>query len=126
MWSPSPSSPLVKVNFDGVVFKETGNARIGVIIRDSQGLVIKSMTKKVLLPHSVAAVEALAVVNALNFAQKLNLSSIILEGDSEIVIKALKSEDESSSSRGHLTAEAKPFFDFFHYLNLSHICKQGT
>ena len=80
--------------------------------------------KKISLPHSEAAVEAMVAIKALSFAQKLNLSSIILEGDLEIVIKALKSEDESFSSRGHLIAEAKLFFDFFHYFSLSHICRQ--
>lgn len=62
----------------------------------------------------------------LSFAQKLNLSAIILEGDSEIVIKAIRSEDESFSSHGHLIVQAKIFFDFFHYLSLSHICRQGN
>ena len=36
--------------------------------------------KKISLPHFVAAVEALVAIKALSFAQKLNLSSIILEG----------------------------------------------
>ncbi|KAL0006575.1 hypothetical protein SO802_008077, partial [Lithocarpus litseifolius] len=72
------------------------------------------------------AVEALAAIKALSFAQKLNLSSIILEGDSETVTKALKSEDELFSYHGHLIVEAKLFFDFFHYLSLSHICTQGN
>lgn len=34
-WSPPSSSPFVKVNFDGAVFKETGEAGLGVMIRDS-------------------------------------------------------------------------------------------
>ena len=50
LWFHPPSSPLIKVNFDGAIFKETGNARIGVIIRDSQGPVIESVTKKNLPP----------------------------------------------------------------------------
>lgn len=69
--------------------------------------------EKVPLPHSVAAVEALATVRALRFAHDLNLSSVILEDDSEMVIKALRSEDESFSSHGHLIAEAKLFIIHF-------------
>ena len=50
-----------------------------------------SMAKKILLPNSVAIVEAMAAVKALTFAQDIRLSYLILEGDSEIVINALRS-----------------------------------
>ena len=53
------------------------------------------MVEKVGLPTFVAAIEALAAVRALIFAQKIDLSSIILEGYSKIIINKLKSNDAS-------------------------------
>ena len=53
------------------------------------------MVEKVGLPNFVAAIEALAAVRALIFAQKIDLSSIILEGYSKIIINKLKSNDAS-------------------------------
>lgn len=59
-----------------------------------------SMAKKIILPHSVADVEAKAAVTALRFAQELNFSSIILEGDAKVIIKTLCSEDDTTKHAG--------------------------
>ena len=37
---------MVKVNFVGVVFKDLGKVGIGVVARDSQGLVLALMSKR--------------------------------------------------------------------------------
>ena len=84
------------------------------------------MAKNIILPYSVADVEAKAAVRALRFAQELNFSSIILEGDSEVIIKVLCSEDESFASYGHLIAEAKVLTDSFSCVRFSHIRRQGN
>lgn len=122
-WSP-PVSPTIKVNFDDVVFKDLREVGIGVVVRDSQGLVLASMLENILLSQSVTDVEALVAMRAVNFAQDLSLPLVIIEGDSEIIIKALCNEDESFSSYGHLIAEAKlstiSFYSFF----VSHIHRQ--
>ena len=99
-WSP-PEPNFLKVNFDGAVFREENSAGVGVIICDADGQIIASMAEKVPLPNSVAAVKTLY------FAAELGISSIVLEGDSEIVIKALVSEDTSFADHGHLVEEAK-------------------
>ena len=59
-----------------------------MVLRNSQGLVLAFTKEKILLPHSVAD-EYMAAMKFLSFAQDLNLSSIILEGDFEVIIKAL-------------------------------------
>uniref|UniRef100_A0A7N2MCV5 RNase H type-1 domain-containing protein n=1 Tax=Quercus lobata TaxID=97700 RepID=A0A7N2MCV5_QUELO len=51
------------------------------------------MAEQVLLPNLVAAVEAIAAVRAVSFAKEIGLNSIVLEGDSEIIINSLKSEE---------------------------------
>ena len=42
------------------------------------------------LPHTVDAVEALATTRALVFAQEIGVSSVILEGNSPVVINSLE------------------------------------
>lgn len=54
----------------------------------------------------VADVEAMAAVRAIAFARELGLPSIIIEEDFEVIIKALRSEEESFVSSGHLIANA--------------------
>ena len=56
------------------------------MVRDSQGKVLASMSEKILLTHSVADVEAMVVVRAINFALNLSLTSVIIEGGSKIIV----------------------------------------
>ena len=58
---------MVKVNFDGVVFKDLGEVGIRVVVRDSQGLVLASMSEEILLSQSVTDVEAMFALRVVNF-----------------------------------------------------------
>ena len=73
-WSP-PFIPSFKINFDEVVYKETNEAGLGVVVRDSLGLVHASLSEKVLLPPFSDDVEAMATAWAILFVQELGLSS---------------------------------------------------
>ena len=66
------------------------------------------MSEKSILPQSVNEVEVLAAVRALLFAKDIDASSIILEGNSEVIIKALIWDNAS----GHIIDEAKNFIEF--------------
>lgn len=56
------------------------------------------MSNKRVLPPTIAGVEALMAMRALCFAQEIGLSSIIMEGDSKVVINSLKSDEEPFAS----------------------------
>ena len=62
------------------MFRELGEASIGVVIRDYKGMVLASMSERIILPPSVANLEALVVVRALNFAHEIGFPKIILGG----------------------------------------------
>ena len=80
---------ILKINFDGAVFRETDEARLGVVVRDHQGRVMASVSEKIRLPSSLDEVEAMATIRAISFALELHLPSVIVEGDSELIISAL-------------------------------------
>ena len=65
--------------------------------------------KKITLPSSVDNVEAMVALHEgyITFAHEMDLSSIIIEGDSEVVVKTLRSEGESFVTYGHLLASEK-------------------
>ena len=87
-WTPPPDG-CVKINFDGATFNDINKAGLGVVIRDSFGQVLASLSKQIQLPFSSDLVEAMAAVRALSFTAELGFSRFILEGDLELIIKAL-------------------------------------
>ena len=93
-WETPPPMHL-KINFDSAVFREIEEVGLGVVVRDPHGKVLASLAEKIKLPSSSDEVEALAAVRAITLALDLNLPSFIVEGDSEVVISALRKEEES-------------------------------
>ena len=80
-WSPLLEGDI-KVNFDGAQFRDMGKAGLGVVIRDSRGQALASLSEQASLPFSPEIVKAMAAARAIYFAQGLGFTSFILEGDS--------------------------------------------
>ena len=116
----------MKINFDSAVFRETDEAGLGVVVRDHQGRVMASMSEKIKLPSSSYEVEALAAVRAISFALELHLPSVIVEGDSELIILALRSEEESFTSFDHLIFSIKQSLGIFSCISFSHTHRTGN
>ena len=70
------------MNYDGAIFQEQGRASIGVVIRNSAGDVMASLSQQIPMPTMVAQVEAMATRRAVEFAQELGITRAIIEGDS--------------------------------------------
>ena len=91
-----------------------------MVVRDHQGRVMASMSETIKLSSSSNEVEALAAVRAISFALELHLPSVIVEGDSELIISALQSEEESFTSFGHLISSIKQSLGIFFLIFLFH------
>ena len=106
LWQPPPST-CFKINFNGATFVAKNKSSIGVVIRDSQGMVIGFLSQ--LLPQEFQAVEieALVALRALELALELGPAQVVLEGDSKVDMDALADEAISLSSYGLLIANAK-------------------
>ncbi|KAL0010265.1 hypothetical protein SO802_005373 [Lithocarpus litseifolius] len=83
-------------------FLELAKASIGVVIRDSKGQVMVSLAQRIPLPSTVIEVEALAVRRAMELALETGLNKGVLEGDSLILMNALKSNSHSLAQFGHI------------------------
>ncbi|XP_023877813.1 uncharacterized protein LOC111990253 [Quercus suber] len=112
---------MLKVNYDGAVFCETNEAGLGAVIRNSAGRVVASGVERITLPQSVAEVEAAAARRAIVLAKELNLSSITLEGDSEIITRALQDAEQSFATFGNLIDEIRFHADSFLNCNFSYV-----
>ncbi|KAK7836722.1 hypothetical protein CFP56_022238 [Quercus suber] len=63
IWKPPPW-PKLKVNFDGVVFREIQCAGLEAVVRNAEGSVLASMAESFHLPLSVVVVEVIAAKKA--------------------------------------------------------------
>ena len=95
-WKP-PLPGMVKVNFDGAIFSTHSSAGLGMIIRDHARLVLAAPSQKIPLPTSVETVEVMVARRALLFDRELGFERVMVEGDSEVVIKAIKEKSFLSS-----------------------------
>ena len=123
-WSPSTEGEI-KVNFDGAQFSDMGKASLGVVIRNSRGQALASLSEQTSLPFSPDITEALAAARAISFARGLGFTSFTLEGDSTNIIKSLKSEEASLSAFGHILNLAKSMMANGN-IKFSHVGRMGN
>jgi len=103
-WKP-PGSGMYKVNFDGALFEEQSCANLGVVIRDSAGLIIGALNQKIRHSGSMDMVEALAASRAIVFVKEVCLHSVVVEGDSLRAIQAIVVAKPSSTMFGNVIAD---------------------
>ena len=103
-WTP-PLDHWYKLNFDGATFADKDIAGIGIVVRNSDSLIMASLAQQVPLPPSIIEVETLAARRALEFALELGFERIILEGDSESLDKVLKTECSNFTMYRHLVQD---------------------
>ena len=124
-WKP-PERDYYKVNYDGATFKQQGKAGLGVVIRNSNGEVMASMSQLVQLPSTVSQVEAMAARKATKFTLEIGFDKIILEGDSEIIYKDLLNNGSSLALHGHLIQDVKALVSLFSSICFSHVSQTGN
>nr|POE51331.1 putative ribonuclease h protein [Quercus suber] len=125
VWSP-PVRNEWKINFDGAMFCESEEAGVGVVARNSSGVVVAALTEKIRKPPSVEVLELLAARRAALFFVELGLDRVTFEGDSEQVMKALQWGGWDFASGGHLIGDILCIVNSFVSISFSHVCKQGN
>lgn len=124
-WKPTDAHHF-KTNFDGAFFAETGEAGIDVVIRNNTGQVKAALSEKIHAPASVTVLEMLAARRAAAFTREMGIENCILEGDSQIVIKALQDGDMTFSESGHLLQDTLSHLNSIKNWSLSHSLRQGN
>ena len=77
-----PLEPLqYKINFNGALFKAENYAGIGVVIRNSEGQVMVSLSQRIPLTPTAIEVEALAARRAMELALETGFTKGVLEGE---------------------------------------------
>ena len=124
-WKP-PEAGQFKVNYDGAIFREQGRAGIGVVIRNSDGAVLASLSQQIPLPTTVAQVEALAARRATEFSLEIGIDQVIIEGDSEVIYKDLIDPGPSLALHGHLICDILQFANVFSLCTFNTVGRTGN
>ena len=96
-WKP-PDANLVKINFDGAIFKDENSSGIGVVVRDHTSAILVSLSQSLSPALQPAKIEAIIAARALEFGQELDPTEAVLEGDSELIMNSLKVGGETIAS----------------------------
>ena len=124
-WRP-PTDDFVKVNFDGAIFSNVNKLGIGVVIRNSNGLVFTSLSQQLSLAYSPEDIKALAASKALHFASEIGCSQVVLDGDSQVLMTRLITDKEVLSTNGLLIADVHRFSSFFNELRSSYTKREDN
>ena len=79
-----------KINCDGARFEKENSAGIGLVICNSEGMVLGLLSKQLSQAFTPLQIEAIAVKTALQFAANLRVQHDILETESLVLVKALR------------------------------------
>lgn len=118
-WRP-PVSATYKTNYDSAVFIDSGEAGIGVVVRNARGEVMAALSKKISYPGTVELLKALAARRAAKFAIELGISSSEFEGDYEVVCGALKAVEWGHPSLGQIIKDTWPIVSSLRTVSFSH------
>lgn len=83
----APTTGMVKINVDVATSENRRNSSVGVIIRDSQGLVVAACSRYLFGLFTASEEEVLAVECGIVFARELELSQVIIESNALSVVK---------------------------------------
>ena len=99
---------------------------IGVIIRDSEGMVIVALSQKLALPLGALEIESKAMEVEVQFALDVGVRDVMLEGDSKCICNALQGLGETASSVQNVVAGMIHLAQAFRSIAFSHTKKQAN
>ena len=97
-----------------------------MVIRNSEGMVLGSLSKQLSQAFSPLQIEAMAVETALQFAADLGVQHAILETDSLVLVKALREGTEFLLTMGLVLDEIRNMVNFFTELHYSYVKREGN
>ena len=125
IWKP-PNASLVKINFDGTIFRFENRSSIGVVVRTHSGAILASLAQSISQAFQPVEIEAIAAARALEFGQEIGITEAILEGDSELIVNSLKSGKATMASVEPLIQDASIFSTSYTKLLYSHCRRDGN
>ena len=97
-----------------------------MVIRDSKGMVIATLSKRIPLPPTMEDMEALACKKAISFSIKLRLQVMVFKVDSEIIYNHLVSDSTCMTAFGHIIEDSRCLATSLRSVSYSHVRWKGN
>jgi ribonuclease HI len=122
----APEVGWLKANWDAAIDESRGRTGLGVIIRDSNGVMTaaRCVTKQGCLNPAVG--EAKAVLAAFQFCRELGIQQVHFEGDAKGVVDAIRSEAVDRGWMGHVIEDIKQELRDFENTLISFVKRDGN
>ena len=91
-----------------------------VVVRNCLGSVLGALSQRIQLPASTATVELLACRKAMLFARELRAMDCIFQGDTEVIIQAIRNKD-STHPDGHVINDVLSLARDLQFCSFSHV-----
>ena len=99
---------------------------IVVVICDSEGMVLGSLSKQIPQAYNPLEIEAMAIATTMQFALDLGFQHAILETDSLVLVKALHDDIEFLLAVGLVLNEIRSMVNLFNELHYSHVKRESN
>ena len=123
-WAPPPPG-WHKLNFDGAARGNPGVSGIGCIINDEDGRWVAKFSSP-LPPVSNNVAELEALEKGLQLCRKLGLPRVFIEGDSQIILNAIRQKKTPNWVLNSKLQEVLLIMSNFEDIFISHIYREGN
>ena len=97
-----------------------------MVVHNCNGEVIASLVLQLEQAFQPLEVEAIAACRAVEFGSEIGVDCAIVEGDSEVLVKALRNTDNGLTPIAPLINDVSLFLSLYSELSYSHIKRDGN
>ena len=124
-WHP-PDPPRFKMNVDATNFNDLRAMGAGMVLQDSQGVLLVAMCKRILANLSALDAEAKSMEIAVQFAWELGFRKVYFETDFSSLKNILTSLSNAPASLETITDNILAQLDRFCFVSFGHVKREGN
>lgn len=122
-WTPPSSSHLFKVNVASVLFKERQEVGIGVIVRNSQGVVLAATSEKISSEGDWLWSSAISLLKSLKLLLSIGFFTVEIECNNSYLVSLLNSGKDFFTETGWIIEDIRELLPSFYSISFKSIPK---